>query len=94
MQPVSLGDFRRIQYQPEGKEWHLRFVGHIDDLIDLERQLAFTLALLNPVVYNRGIEDELDLWLDWNTDIAGSLLELPLVDVTIDINERFSSDAT
>ncbi len=93
-QPVSLGDIRRIQYQPEGKEWHLRFVGHIDDLIDLERQLAFTFALLNPVVYDRGHEDELDLWLDWNADIAGSLLELRLIDVTIDVNERFSTNET
>lgn len=79
---------KRIRYQPDGKEWHLRFVGHIDDLIDFEPRVALTFAALNPVVYDRGREDELDLWLDWDAEFAGLLFDLDLSAVTIEVNER------
>lgn len=80
--------FRRTQVLPLEKTWHIRFYGHIDDLLALEEGLYITLAIYNPVVLDRAEEDELDLWLDWEEGCAEQLATIVLTDVTLGLNER------
>ncbi len=79
---------RRTRVLPQEKTWHIRFHGHVDDLIDFEELLHVLLDVLSPVIFDRGNEDELDLWLDWNAEFASLLFDLDLTNVSISVNER------
>ena len=90
----SLPMIPRTHECPHDKDWHLRFVGNIDDLIDMEDKLRLELGILQPIVFDRGKVDELDIWLEWNQELAETLLDIMIPNVNLETNERTGKQTT
>lgn len=68
----------RVAVRPENKNWKLVFTGPIDDPVAFETQLQFIMSIAEPVVFDRGIKDVLEVWAEWHSEINQFLLGLQL----------------